>query len=323
MHLQDNKNSWADIQVQEGVLQIRRWQADTRHDHFLGVDEQGRYLYLLRIPLSKNVLTLLPTISGCASSLLQIDAEVYFCLTLKKNEEWGIFKLLTQVLISNLEKEYHASVNFIFSQLKATLKRCSNFFRKEVEHFGRVQAIGLLGELVFLQRYVIPLVGWENALSSWKGPTGAPQDFCVLDTTVEIKSTESASKQSIHISNAEQLATGFSRGYLCVVGLSSGCDLSGDTLTLNSMVQKLKQDFECESGGAEIFLALLDMVGYDASSSESEKNYKILGIDFYELREGFPRILPNMLPFGIYNIQYTIDLNMCESFKQLPHWLQK
>lgn len=323
MHLQDNKNSWADIQVQDGVLQIRRWLADTRYDHFLGVDEQGRYLYLLRLPLAIKEQPVLPTISGCSSSLLQIDAAVYFCLTLKKNEEWGIFKLLTQVIISELEKEYHTRVKLIFSQLKATLKCCSNFFRKEVEHFGRAQAVGLLGELVFFQRCVIPLVGRENALSCWKGPTGAPQDFCVLDTTIEIKSTESASKQSVHISNAEQLATGFSRGYLCVVGVSSGVGISEDTLTLNSIVRKLKQDFELESGGAEMFLALLDMVGYDAASAESEKNYKILGMDFYELREEFPRILPDMLPPGIGNIQYTIDLHMCDSFKQLPHWLQK
>lgn len=323
MNLFDNNNSWKEIKVQEGVLQIRRWSANTRYDHFLGIDKDGKYLYLLQLNSIKKFPSSLPTVSGCSSTLLQIENSVYFCLTLKNSEEWGIFKLLTQVLISDLEKEYHTSIAPVFIQLKATLKRCTNFFRKRAENFGKNQALGLLGELLFLERCVIPRIGWGQALNCWKGPTGAPQDFCVSDTTIEVKCTESASKQSIHISNAEQLATGMSQGYMCVVGVSSGCTPSEETLTLKSIVQRLQQGFEQETGGSDMFVGMLRMVGYDASSSESSKHYKVLGMEFYELREGFPRILPNMLPIGIGNIQYTIDLNMCISFKHLPSWLQK
>lgn len=324
MDLLDTKNSWEEIFVKEKALQSRRWLTNTKHDHFLGVAADGRYLYLLQLPEGGTARPdNLPKIAGCSSGIVTSKGKEYFCLTLKRKEEWAIFKLLTQVIVRELEQQSQNSRINILKRLHETLKRCGRFFERADGKFTKSQALGLLGELYFLKVHVIPAVGKENALSCWKGPLGTPQDFSVEDTTVEIKSTESPSKQAIRISNAEQLSTSAGKGFLWVMGVSSGTRESERTISLQSLIADLMSVFENILGGVEMFQSMLDIVGYSAESQESTRPYQILNCTFYELREGFPRITPSMLPQGIESVQYTINLNICDSFIQSPSWIQQ
>ena len=324
MDLFDTKNTWEEILVKEGALQIRRCSAATRYDHFLGVAADGRYLYLLQLPIKFAARhDILPKIAGCTSGIVKYKGKEYFCLALKVKENWAIFKLLTREIVRDLEQNYKNSGIHIINQLHTTMKRCERFFERADGKFTKSQALGLLGELYFLKVHVIPAVGKENALSCWKGPLGTPQDFSVEDTTVEIKSTESASKQAIRISNAEQLSTSAEKGFLWVMRVSSGTRESEKTISLQSLIADLMSEFENIHGGIEMFHSMLDIVGYSAESLESTRPYQILNCAFYELREGFPRITPSMLPQGIESVQYTINLNICDSFIQSPGWIQQ
>lgn len=50
---------------------------------------------------------------------------------------------------------------------------------------------GLIGELCFLQKYMIPVFGEEKAIGCWVGPDMADQDFVCDGTWYEVKSTVS------------------------------------------------------------------------------------------------------------------------------------
>lgn len=51
---------------------------------------------------------------------------------------------------------------------------------------------GLIGELLVLERYLIPLFGPADATSAWVGPTGSPKDFECGRTAIEAKARRGA-----------------------------------------------------------------------------------------------------------------------------------
>ena len=92
-------------------------------------------------------------------------------------------------------------------------------------------------------------------------------------------------------------------------------------MNLKNLVEKIIE--HCESDGIDItdLMTKLDLVGYSESSSFAKKEYTVIAEDFYEVRDKFPRILPNDLPQGVVNVKYSINLNYCEQFKQSPNWV--
>lgn len=325
MDIFDSRNSWADIDshsIPANGLNWKRIRSSAQLEQFLAIDASHQYLYLLRLPSDVNENDQPQDILGCCSRFLKLDGEIYFALILKDNRDWCIFKLLCQILVTELEKLSSFTSDNLLLNLIKILKRCSAFFKRKNSTFQRSQAIGLLGELYFLENHVIPNVGWTHALSCWKGPSGAPQDFSMSDNIIEIKCTESANKFSVHISNAEQLSPTVGNGYLYVLTVSSGTSPSDSHTTLHETIRRISAAFIQKTGDSELFKSLLGLVGYDEKSPESIKPYLFLESSIYELRENFPRISSAMLANGaITSVKYTINLLSCINFKTTPNWI--
>lgn len=259
--------------------------------------------------------------AGCVSALEEIAESWYFCLRLKDKKDWAIFKFMCQVLIQSIEKSYSTDSEFVLDQIKIILKRCSTFFKKKPTELTKKVAMGLIGELLFLMNYVAPKTGWDCALYCWKGPTGDPQDFVVEDTVIEIKTTEAAKKNSITVSNSEQLSSHDSKGYLFVQSLSGGVPPKGDVITLHSLVSKTEAKIEEATGDKSLLEVYLNQLGYIPDAGEAHRPYQVLESTFYALDPDFPKITTDMLPYGVTSIKYTIDLNLCQKYINHPNWI--
>lgn len=322
----DSSNPW------ENIAKPASWQecrlllcsSELKYDHYYGVTHRGNYLYLLRLPseVSSGDIEKLPVVSGCCCDLLESSDGAYFRLSLQNETKWPIFKMLTLMIIEETENVRVADVHRFFSAIDRVMRCCCSFFRKKKEDFTRNKAVGLLGELLFLRDYVIPAAGWNNALGCWKGPLGAPQDFVVKGTCVEIKTTEAGSRDQIEITSLDQLSPVVGDAYLHVVVLSKAdCD-SSQNISLRAVADELKDGFMKYAGDDEMFSQLLELAGYTFENQETIMNYKIHSHMFYHIGDGFPRIMRATVPKGVLSVKYTISLHMCAKFSQQPDWVQ-
>lgn len=324
MNFFDSLNSWKEISPSlpgQGEIYRRRILADSLYDHFIGVDDEGRYMYMLKLSDAPESDREQPSINGCYATLERLSKDWYFCLRLKDSREWAIFKLACQVLIQTLEDHFSENTNDTLQQVTRLLKKCTLFFKKHSCVLTRSSATGLIGELLFLKNYVVPKVGWACSLNCWKGPTGAPQDFAVDDTVVEIKTTGLADTNKVTISNAEQLTPLNAKGFLFVLSLSSGVSQKEGTITLCSLVKEIEAEMNKATGDTSLLLVYLNQQGYTPDAEEAHRPYQIISETFYALRDNFPRITPEMLPVGISSIKYAIDLNVCQKYITIPDWI--
>jgi hypothetical protein len=136
--------------------------------------------------------------------------------------------------------------------------QCFTDLLEEKALLGVERQIGLLGELIFLQR----LVSTEGpeALDSWLGPLGEPHDFRVSKYEFEVKTT--VSPHRVHtIHGLEQLVPqeGCS---LYLVSVLLGPPGSGNGFSLSDKVAELSLRFAPASKRASQFIAALESCGF-------------------------------------------------------------
>lgn len=118
--------------------------------------------------------------------------------------------------------------------------------------------IGLLGELVFLER-LLGNMG-ESALESWIGPIPEPHDFRVQAQEFEVKTTVSPNR--IHtINGMEQLVP--SRGCsLYLISILLGPGGAGGGFSLSDKVMQLAERLSSSPSRLKQFMGILDACGF-------------------------------------------------------------
>lgn len=189
--------------------------------------------------------------------------------------------------------------------------------RHAADGLGEEAQQGLYGELWFLDQHVIPVRGPKAAVESWKGPEAAAQDFQVPGLAVEVKAAAGKQHQKLRISNERQLdSTG--AGVLLVFHLSVDVrDGGGESLP--ARVQLVRDHLTVDAVAATEFERLLFESGYlDCHAPAYEaRGYTIRETNFFEVRDGFPRIVESDLRNGVGDVSYSISVAECKNFSFL------
>lgn len=106
------------------------------------------------------------------------------------------------------------------------------------------------------------------------------------------------------------------KSYLVVHTLASATAKDEGAFTLNALVGIIRDDQADNASDAtrDLFETLLFQTGYIPYDEYEEKFFKLLSTRIYEIREGFPRILPDAIPPGIGRVSYQINLENLEPF---------
>ena len=181
---------------------------------------------------------------------------------------------------------------------------------------SRSEQKGLIGELLVLERHLLPVVSAGDAVRGWVGPLGAPRDFQIGDIGVEAKTcTPLASK--INISSAEQLdSSNSTRVFLHVIEVSEALEDSPSAVTVPEVVKRTREmvvekDMSAEGEFEDRLLA----AGFDWADDYSEDRWLVGSESLYEVVEGFPRITPETTPAGVAEVRYLIALAQCDDFR--------
>jgi hypothetical protein len=142
--------------------------------------------------------------------------------------------------------------------------QCFTALLEERPLLSTERQIGLLGELLFLQRLVIR--AGVDIIDSWLGPASEPHDFRVHMREFEVKTT--LSPHRVHtIHGTEQLVP--SEGcslYLISILLGPAGAVGGFSLT--SKVAELHEQFGQTAARARQFMTALEVCGLNATDNE-------------------------------------------------------
>ena len=187
------------------------------------------------------------------------------------------------------------------------------------KRLGDDEQRGLIGELVVLERHLLPVLGALDAVRCWTGPLDAPHDFEISRIHVEAKARGSATPR-VTISSENQLESGNAdRLFLHVTEVTTAAAGGQDALTVTDIATRIRVVLaEGDMGAVNLFEERLGAVGFDWTDDYSDKSWVVGGEALYEVREEFPRITPAMVPGGVGNVRYMITLPDCEGFRVVP-----
>lgn len=287
------------------------------HDFYWGKDSEGYYLLVLNINedgyeafLKKKTIDF----KGIKTDLrISHDGNKYvFVLSLQRHSDADIFLYICNDLIECTKKVSgtRAAVEKIYTRLQVW----RTFLSKNKRYLLSEQEVrGLFAELVFLENCINNDIYTPDAIiNGWQGPLDGPHDFVLGDIAVEIKSIESSSKNTVRISSENQLVTNLSKLYLQVFFLAEYTDGSSGS-SLNDIVGRLRNRL-VDTDLLDIFNNRLHTAGYIDLTDYATPAFLVIQKYAYEVREGFPRIIPQMLSSGLQNVSYDLDLNTVQVF---------
>lgn len=171
---------------------------------------------------------------------------------------------------------------------------------------------GLAGELVILDQ-CLRLWASSQVIDGWVGPLDAPQDFALPSLWIEAKATHPTAS-AVRITSVDQLdVTG--RLVLAVVTLAN---VSADSPGVSpaSLVEGIRVQLTGSGSPSALleFDSKLATLGYADDPVYSETMFRIDGVRYFDVADGFPAIRRRDLPAGVAEAIYDIELSACAPF---------
>ncbi len=173
---------------------------------------------------------------------------------------------------------------------------------------------GLAGEITFIDRHLLPLLSPHDAVSAWTGPLDAPKDFEIGQMAIETKARRGAAKPWIAISSEFQLDdSGLTNLYLYVLEVDAAPEATANSVTITDVARGLRDRIVATDPAVEhLFEERLQASGFSWEHDYRDRLWLIGKARFFEVAEGFPRIVPSDYPSGVENVRYAISLKDCE-----------
>lgn len=220
------------------------------------------------------------------------------------------FSELCAVLISasNDQRDDVSATNAISSEYSKWLRLFTRKAGLSIE-----QARGLFAELTFLAGIGGKAYNWDQALDSWKGPSGYPQDFVFPDAfAVEVKSIQPSSETVVIASEAQLDFRG--RLHLAVFRLEDFRN-GGVGQTLNALVEEIQGELSPKQ--VFLFQNILETAGFDNQNELcSDRLFSVIETTAFDANGyGFPKITPQVVPPQISHVSYQLSLTDLIDFR--------
>lgn len=276
-------------------------------DIFLGVDNSGRKSLVITLSAEKERVVSSKTIT--VEFFNRNDGRLSLKFSLEDDSLKEIFYKFCEDVIESTKNTTQESG---FSPIIRRWNTWIDFFTKSSLPLSESEVLGLIGELKFIKSYMFDTYGVDKALDSFIGVDKAHKDFEVNNTWYEVKAIHHGVR-SVKISSIEQLDSEL-EGSLVVVTLDQGTHNSEDCITLNKLVLEVKAMLG--ENQAVTFDEKMRKAGYIYDERYDEYVYMFVKMDFYSVRENFPRISINELPIGVTKASYEIDISSMQQFKE-------
>ena len=304
-------NPWNNIEWSESNIRLNGILADKSHllEFYWAKDSFGNLLFVLNAASEIIVNSKIPQLNGIEISIGKHDRNNQLVFTLASKEDKDMFHTLCKDLIEStkdMKDEEYA--------IKTVLKRLEKwqyFLKSRRKIIDKRQLKGLIGELLFLEHYLLKNYDAEDALTFWRAPLQSVQDFEFSSFAVEVKTKSSVN--SITISAYEQLFSELDHLLLYVATFNDSTDKTLEAFNIYDLIDKIRDDIKTKNSILEEKFNNL-LVHYGFIELEEYREYYFLFItdEFYEVTEDFPKI--STFPDGVESLNYRINLDKCKAF---------
>lgn len=278
--------------------------------------EQDSLLFLVSLHFPDDLISELINTDLISINLTERkDGKTVLSFDLQASEMHSLFLSFAENMISflcipsNLVKPFD-SIMLRYGQWRKLLK---------ANHTGllHVNTIrGLIGELLFLKEFLIPIVGPSLAIRYWTGPTGSDQDFKTNNTWYEVKTIHSG-KESVVISSVEQLDTErFGNGFLVVYALDATVSFDPAAIKIKDLIAEIKK------GLSEHDTFLLDSILFSKLNFYDRPEYdtgeyvvRKSSCDIYAITNKTTVMRKSYIPNTIISVVYELSLIGLSEFK--------
>lgn len=230
-------------------------------------------------------------------------------LSLEEPDRRDLFALICADVIdaaSEGSDERHA-----LTMLAGRLAAWRAFLRDRSGRLGRADMVGIMGELLVLDRVV---EAGGAGLAAWRAPDDGLHDFACGSWAVEVKTSLSGGR-SIRVSSLDQLDdAGLASLYLCHVRLVE--DETGDDLA--ALVLAVEGRLPDDRSRRDFRNALLRRGLLAEDLATPTPTVRVLSIDAYRVSEGFPRLLRVQAAPGIVDASYEVEVRALAPFAVDP-----
>lgn len=310
---------WHSLEVEatglssEGYLTRRVFPAGERDLKLAIETPSGSRMLMLRVRRNSSVQNLIfPKSSGfeVKRQVLPDDGPDYVTiqLVLKNQRFRDVFTALVQdvaefITLVPVERDAIYAMVSRLRRWQLFLEQSSpDGLSEECQH-------GLYGELWVLQHIIIPQVG-TTGVKYWTGSSGAAQDFQFPEYAIEVKTTVAQKPQKLFVSSEHQLDDSSGKE---IVLLHLAVNLKPDA---GETLPELIKDLRSSWNENPVFERLLFDAGYLDIHAQKYvyQRYSDQIATFYRVKSDFPRLIPAMLPVGVVEVRYAIQLSRCRSF---------
>ncbi len=166
---------------------------------------------------------------------------------------------------------------------------------------------GLVGELLVMSQ-CFNLWPPSQVVEGWMGPLDAAQDFVLPSKRIEAKAIQPDARV-VRISSADQLD--YAEDLVLAVVTLSTLVADDEGVTPRALVATVRERLiaDGEHGAAAVFEGRLASTGYSDVESDNSIRFRVDDIKYFQNRAGFPAITRAMLPDGVAEATYDIDLS--------------
>ena len=280
-------------------------------------DARRRCLLVLHVRSNSRPSQRLPKLRGLLVEYLQVEggAGQRVVIRLTDGEQRDIFHRFC-LDVAEATRVAHSGMDAIGRFLARTWRWHRLLKSGREGRLSDEEQKGLIGELVLLERHLLGAVPAGEAVEAWVGPIGAPKDYQIGLTCVEVKAP-GPQTATISISSIHQLdATGTTCLFLYVIEIAAALDETHSAVTVSEVADRVRSAIAAQDGSATIvFDERLTATGFDWEDDYSDKHWIIGEESLFEVLEGFPRVTPSMVPPGVDNVRYVIALSACGKFQ--------
>lgn len=222
------------------------------------------------------------------------------------------------VVVGEVIEELRQSPQQPREAVRRVLQRWSWFWSVPSQGLGAEEAIGLFGELWFLEQWVGPADA--DRLRSWTGPLRDRHDFKWPAASIEVKATRAPAQGAPRhrISNLDQLDAP-EQGELYLFSLRVTPDPIGRHV-LPDIIERIGQGFAGDLEATDLWNQRLAQARYSPAHADRYRQpMRIVAQELFRVTAGFPRIsranFPDGVPAGVDDITYSINLAACRPFR--------
>lgn len=167
---------------------------------------------------------------------------------------------------------------------------------------------GLIGELLILDRELLASLGPVEAIASWTGPLGTPQDFMLPSgRRIEVK-TARPDARSIRINGLDQLDPGEDALELVVVRIEETGAAAAGAITAPMLVARVEGRIINDPEALAAFRGSLAFAGWHEHPIHNDLAVRVVSIDRFAVDANFPRLTASSVSRGVEDADYTIAL---------------